>query len=548
MLDLKSIYFYFLAIQISTIKFLKKIYFTTKFYNNSLRSIIPKQFYFNPNSFLLSSFTGHENFSFDISNREPEKFWINDTHSQDNENLHNFLWLNLIDRKNDGSSLRRIISLWIVNNNNYKPDVWKSSILSMRIISWIINSDIILSGKNFSFKKEFMESIIKQTNHLKKNFKFETEELKKIENLTAILLSGLVFREYKENFDFANKELKKLVSNFFDDSGFPLTRNSNDLILFSKYFIIIKECIKDAQYYIPDFLEEIIEKNINCIKTITTSNYKMPLFNGATEINLENYYNYLLNLNFKIKKLKENIGGIQILKNKKDLVYFDTGQPPQKNYSYNYQCGPLSFEYYSEGEKIISNCGYGSGISRKAALLSRLTSAQSSLCINDTSVIKFERSKLLNKVFGNSLKGNFRVNSIDIFNNDFEVSVKASHNAYLKNFGYIHERKVKLNKENNSLSGTDRLVKKKDGVHQKFAIRFHLYPGISAVQTMGGENVLIHVNKNKSLVFSSNADALTIEKSIFLGGNKILNNLCITISGILMNKDKEINWEIKKNI
>ena len=131
MLDLKSIYFYFLAIQISTIKFLKKTYFRTNFYNNSLKSDIPKQFYFNPNSFLLSSFTRHENFSFNISNREPEKFWVNNTNSNDNGNLHNFLWLNLIDRKNDGSSLRRIISLWIANNNNYKPDVWTSSILSM---------------------------------------------------------------------------------------------------------------------------------------------------------------------------------------------------------------------------------------------------------------------------------------------------------------------------------------------------------------------------------------------------------------------------------
>ena len=141
-----------------------------------------------------------------------------------------------------------------------------------------------------------------------------------------------------------------------------------------------------------------------------------------------------------------------------------------------------------------------------------------------------------------------KVNSINILNNEFEVSVNASHNAYLKNFGYIHERKIKLNKENNSLNGTDKLVKKKDGVNQKFTIRFHLYPGISAVQTMGGENVLIHVGKNKSLVFSSNADALAIEKSIFLGGNKILNNLCINISGYIINDNVKISWEIKKNI
>ena len=33
-------------------------------------------------------------------------------------------------------------------------------------------------------------------------------------------------------------------------------------------------------------------------------------------------------------------------------------------------------------------------------LLSRLTSAQSTLSINDTSVLKFERNKIINKSFG----------------------------------------------------------------------------------------------------------------------------------------------------
>ena len=40
----------------------------------------------------------------------------------------------------------------------------------------------------------------------------------------------------------------------------------------------------------------------------------------------------------------------------------------------------------------------------------------------------------------------------------------------------------------------------------------------------------------------------SVRKSIFLGGNKILDNSCITISGNLVNKDKTVHWEIKKNI
>ena len=54
MFGLKGAYFYLIAIQVTFIKFLKKIYFYSNHYNKSLKSKIPSQVYFNPNPFLLS--------------------------------------------------------------------------------------------------------------------------------------------------------------------------------------------------------------------------------------------------------------------------------------------------------------------------------------------------------------------------------------------------------------------------------------------------------------------------------------------------------------
>ena len=65
---------------------------------------------------------------------------------------------------------------------------------------------------------------------------------------------------------------------------------------------------------------------------------------------------------------------------------------------------------------------------------------------------------------------------------------------------------------------------------------------------MGGNSALIQISKNKSLIFTIIDGSILLEKSIFLGRNKILDNTCITISGNLVNKSKDIIWEIKKNI
>jgi len=548
MFNLKSIYFYFLAIQISLIKFIKKIYFSTSYYNKSLASKTPQQFYFHPNPFLLSSITNYKKYSFKISEIDPNVFWLNKKNAWEEKELHGFLWLNLIDRKNDGKSLQKIIDVWMLKHSKYKRNVWESSVLSKRIISWILNVDIILNNGSFYFKRSFLNSIIAQTNHLKKNIKFEKNYSKRLEILTALLISGLVFKEYINNFNTGIKELEKLVKNYFDNDGFPLTRNPSDLIFFSKYLMLCKECIKDAQQYVPEFLDTIIDKNLRCIKNILTPNNQTPLFNGGTEDNLEQFNKFLNTLDYKSKDKKNIIGGIHTFNIKNSAIFFDVGEPPKKSFSKSYQSGPLSFEYYLDGEKIITNCGFGSNISSKAELLSRLTSAQSTLTLGDTSVTRFERNKLINRIFGNSIKNTFKINNLDFAEDKNQIKFIASHNGYEKKFGCIHKREISIDKLNGKLIGCDEIIKKKDGKPLNYSLRFHLYPGLTAVKTMGGNSVLIQISKKKSLIFTIIDGSILLEKSIFLGGNKILDNTCVTVSGNLVNKNKTIHWEIKKNI
>ena len=547
MLNLKSIYFYFLALKISSIKFLKKIYFTTNFYNKSLNSKVPDKIYFFPNPFLLSSLTSHKNFSFNVSKIDPQIFWETNMKIKDIKNINNFFWLNLIDRKNKSNVIQKIITVWIYKNNKYKKIIWDNSILSKRLISWILNSDIILDNADDYFKKEFFGSIIYQVNHLKKNVIFEDNYLKKIEILTAILLTGLIFKEYLDNFNLASRELKKLVRNIFDSEGFPLDKNSCSLIKLSKYLILIRECIKDSHQYIPDFLDEIINKNLTCINSVLTPLMSIPLFNGSIELNLEDYFKYLKSLNYDLKKQNKVSSSISILKYKKNTIFFEISAPPEKSFSSFYQSGPLSFEYYFDNNKIVTNCGFGSQISKKGELLSRLTSAQSTLCIEDTSVIEFERNKLINTAFGNSINGRFKIFEKNYNTSSSEILTTASHNAYLKRFGYIHNRTIKIDKSNNDVHGQDILLKKENALDSKFSIRFHLYPGISAVKTLGGDSILIQIKKNKSLIFNSSGSIMNIEKSIFLGKNQIKNNLCIVISGNTNGENKSIDWFFKKS-
>ncbi len=78
MFGLKSVYFYFVACQITLIKFLKRIYFLSKNYNKSLETKTPKQVYYSPNPFLLSIITPYSDQPFKISEIDANVFWLED--------------------------------------------------------------------------------------------------------------------------------------------------------------------------------------------------------------------------------------------------------------------------------------------------------------------------------------------------------------------------------------------------------------------------------------------------------------------------------------
>ena len=550
MFSIRAAYFYFLVVKIVLIRFLKNIYFSSNYYNNSLKTKVPNQLYFYPNPFLLSSFVNQKIFTFKLSKINISTFWTDFESPDEEENLNSFFWLNLINRKNDGSTIQQIVSVWIKNNIKYKKKNWNNLQISKRILAWILNADIILNNADKNFKQSFFNSIIIQVNHLKKNLNDESDPAKKIEIISAIILSGLVFKEYNSNFESGIKVLKNVVENFFDNDGCPINRNTYDLVQCSKFLILIKECCKDAQEYIPDYLNDIVDKLIDCLYSLKTPISKNPLFNGACEFKIDNYLEYLSGLEYKSKNIINKINEIQIVRGKRSLLFFDVGSPPRKKYSQGYQSGPLSFEYFVDNNKIITNCGFGNKISKKIKLISRLTSAQSTICLNDSSVVKFERNNLIKNAFGATITNSFKVYDCSVDEKNDSTILSAKHNAYENNFGYICQRIIKVDKKNCNLLGEDNLINtnKSIKVPNMYSIRFHLYPGINAVQTMGKNSILIQIEKNKSLIFTSNGDDLVLEKSIFLGRNQIVNNFCITISGTLNNSEnKKIIWELKKN-
>jgi uncharacterized heparinase superfamily protein len=544
-----SIKLYFFSIFRLFFFSIRKFYFKSNFYNKKLITFIPDRIFYNPSSFLCASLISSSSDFYKIVDTSPEVLWNTSLKNKIKfENLHSFLWLTKLDRKNSKSITKNIISSWIKNFYNYHSETWKMDIVAKRIIAWTSNADITLEDSDKAYKEKIFISLVKQSNFLLKNLNNLFYDSEKIICCSAIILSGLVFKDNDINYKSGIKELEKIIKIYFDKSGSPKSRNPEEVFICLKYLILIREWFKESQKPIPDFLNEIIHKCGNCYSLLSCSNKQFPLFNGATEINYKDYDIFLKNLKYKFINKDHEVLNLVKIKKKKFDFFIDCGNPPPDNFTKNYQAGCLSFELISNKQKIICNVGYAKNLSPKLSSLSRSTAAHSTLYLNNTSSCTFQKNKMINKIYGNSLLKTLKVLDKNYIENKDFFFLTASHNGYEKKFGYIHTRKVKILKNKDQIFGEDQLKKsQKYSNSVTYSIRFHIYPDIKVVKTKSGNSVLIKLLNGEGWLLQSDTNVFEIEKNIFLGNkNKIINNESVSIFGTTSEPSTSIKWKIER--
>ena len=549
MYRLKSIKLYFFSILKLLFLSFRNFYHRSNFYNEKLVTFIPDRIFYNPSTYLSASLTTISNDFYKITNTAPELLWdINVKDKLKFENLHSFLWLARLDRKNSKTITKDIIKSWINTFFNYEPNTWKMEITAKRIIAWSSNTDITLENSDKVYKEKFFSSLIKQSNFLSKNLNSLFYESNKIICCAAIILSGIMFKENDLNYKIGIKELEKVIKNYFDEAGFPKSRNPEEVFICIKYLILIREWFKESQKLIPDFLNDIIVKCGNCYATLSCINKQFPLFNGATEINHKDYDIFLKTLKYKFINKNYEIANIIKVKKKKFEFFIDCGNPPSNNFAKYYQAGCLSFELIANKQKIICNSGYGKYLSPKLTSLSRSTAAHSTLYINDTSSCIFQKNESINKIYGNSLLEKHKVINKNYTEDKDFYFIAASHNGYEKKFGYIHSRLVKISKKEDKIFGQDELKKTKNYSKSLiYFIRFHIYPNTKIVKTKAGNSILISLSDGEGWSLGCKTNNFEIEKNIFLGNkNKIINNESVSISGSINEETILIEWEIER--
>ena len=524
-------------------KQIRKIYLNSSIYNTKISKVFDGGFEYIPHLKIFDCIVKVKDRKNRIEDYNIESIWENQNLSEkDLKKLHSFFWLFTIDLKSSKKITRSVITNWTNLNQNYSFKNWELDTLSKRVISWIANSNYFYHEGNENFKINFTKIIKKQLNHLINEIENTEIVNDKMIGCSAIIMGGLCFKHQMQYLNIGFQLLKKIINTIFDNDGFPKSRNPRQIIFYLKYFVFIRELLKDSSTDIPEFLNEIIFYLGQSFNFYFEENDGTFLFNGNHNLDTTEFKKYIKEHGYKFKNKFNSVGGYSIIKNKKDKIIVDFGPTPDKKYSADYQSGALSFEIFHDKEKVITNCGYFQNYNHKLNILSKSTAAHSTLSIDDRSSCKFKKDKL--GYF--SLENNVKVTNKKIYHDDEIWEMQGMHDGYFKEYGILHQRSIKFFPKEFKYIGEDIIISKKNFQKVGFDIRFHLLPSTNAIKTQDKQSILLQLKKS-GWRFSCNHSNFGIETGLYFGKkNSYTENKNIYVHGEITGEEKKIKWEIRK--
>ncbi len=520
----------------------RKFYLNSSIYDKKISKVHKKDLFYKPSPHLVSSLIKYQKKKFRIEDFALDNIWNNKKiNSREYKTLNNFNWFFSLDLKSSKQTTQTIVTNWIKNNYKYNHKSWDFDLTAKRIIAWLSCHNLTYEESDQNYKESFNMIIQKQTNHLINEINRSNLINDKLIGCASIILSGLCYQNEKNYLSFGSTILKKISKSTLNSFGLPKSRNIKQLILYLKYFILIREWFKESQVTIPEHIDETIYylgqgyaffwKNLE-------SNF---LFNGNNISSNNEFDNYLKRLGYKFNNESQELGGYILLKNKKISLIMDAGPTPGFDYTKHYQSGALSFEIISNGKKLITNCGYYKKNNSKLNYLSKSSATHSTLVIDDSSSCKF--TNINNSLFVK--KGLKIIQKNSIFEKNY-WKINASHDGYIKKYNSIHEREIEFYPEKMTFIGIDKIIKKKTNHNYKFDIRFHVEPSVKLMKTQDNKTILIELN-DEGWKFTCDNYNINIDNGLYFGNkNLYTENQNIFISGISNNQTENIRWEIKK--
>lgn len=434
--------------------------------------------------------------------------------------VHSFDWLRdlstVAPRVTGAPIAESIMRQWLdAHADRIGDPAWRADQWGRRILYWVAHAPLILSSTDLIYRSRVLNTLARGSRHLERVVDKAPVGLPRIAGWSGMVASLLMIPGGDPRRPGAEAGLERaLGASLFPDGGI-VSRSPDAQAEAIMLLTMVRATYAARRIDAPAWLEQALVRMVAALLGLRHGDGGTASWQGSAPIDADVLDELVAATGVRTRPLRQpRDWGYHSMVAGQAMLILDAAPPPVARVVEGGCASTLAFELSDGPNRIIVNCGGARGCHHAvASQLSqglRTTAAHSTLVIADSNSTAIHDEGTLGRGVG----------EIELARQDGDGSarIEASHDGYVRRFGFLHRRQLILSAEGRDLRGEDMLLprgRKRKG-DTAFAIRFHLAPGIEVAPTADGQGAFLRVPGGALWQFRARGAALAMEDSVWI--------------------------------
>jgi uncharacterized heparinase superfamily protein len=470
------------------------------------------------------------------------------------EYVHSFAWLrdlSTVATRAQGSPVaEHLMGRWLADYADkvdalaWRPDLW-----GRRILYWTAHAPLILSSTDLVYRSSVLNTLARGARHLDRGADKAAPGAPRIAAWCGVVAAGLLIPGGDPRKDFGEAGLARALQTGLTEDGGSVSRSPAMLLDTIQLIATLREVYAARREPLFAPAEAALTRMVPALLGVMHGDRALSSWQGGGPATAEQIAAVIDASGVRTRPLRQaRDWGYQRLAAGTAVLIVDAAPPPVAKMVAGGCASTLAFEFSDGPARIVVNCGGArASVAQLPASLAealRTTAAHATLTLSDSNSTAILSDGTLGR----------GVAEVELSRQESDTAsrIEASHDGYVRRWGFVHRRQLMLTGDGRELRGEDALLpqgrKRKSG-NTGFAIRFHLGAGVEASATADGLAAILRLPGGALWQFRCRGGALGIEDSLWIDGDgRPVTTQQLVVTGEAPAGGANVSWALKRAI
>ena len=367
-----------------------------------------------------------------------------------------------------------MINGWLAQFGNGKGVGWAPEIVGRRLTWLVRNYWFCLSPQDQSLEQKIIASIQLQYHYLKFFLNSIKEPILRAEAIMGLIHTGLFLQRREKEIDRLLLKLQKEVAEQIKEDGEILTRNPHELLIYGIIFCWIMELADGMEKVLPAEMASLANGIGKSLSAICHYNGKLARFHGGKDTP-----SHLVSQVIDILTRKDNSVagkglGFRKLQQGSTSLIMDVSPPPVTKNSQAPISTQNTFELTSNFFPLCVNVGFAEKMEKTIEYQTQFVNSHSALKIKGVEPLKTNAATIVDE------EAIGRKNYHEVKREQGYQILISQHDNFVAEFGYYHQREIRMDQLGHIIIGTDSLIPNEMGLlnDAEYTVSFNFHPEV----------------------------------------------------------------------